>query len=145
MNSDFKPSTKTSPKASRFDAPSPGPIDSALDRILSSDEQLVPSSGFVSAVMERVHEEAAAPPPIPFPWKRMLPGFAFAAGVFGWGAYQMAHYLPQIMRQIAFAAPHLPVPQTRELAQAGWLAVACALSFFSWWFSNRLTRRSGAL
>ena len=47
---------------------------SRIDRILASDEPLIPSSGFLGSVMERVREEAAAPPPIPFPWKRALPG-----------------------------------------------------------------------
>ena len=39
----------------------------AIDRILAAEEELIPSSGFASSVMERVQEEAALPPPIPFP------------------------------------------------------------------------------
>jgi len=35
--------------------------------------------GFLASVMDRVREEAAAPPPIPFPWKRALPGMALVA------------------------------------------------------------------
>ena len=54
-----------------------------LDRILSAEEELAPSSGFVSAVMERVREEAAAPAPIPFPWKR-VPGAVLALGGVAW-------------------------------------------------------------
>ena len=41
-----------------------------LDRILASEEPLVPSSGFAAAVMEQVHAAASAPPPLPFPWRR---------------------------------------------------------------------------
>ncbi len=48
-----------------------------LDRILAPG--IVPSAGFVSGVMEAVRREAAAPPPIPFPWLRALP--ALLAGV----------------------------------------------------------------
>ena len=48
--------------------------DHELDRILSTQEDLVPSSGFVKNVMDAVRQEAAAPPPIPFPWKRALTG-----------------------------------------------------------------------
>jgi hypothetical protein len=44
-----------------------------LDRILS-EEEILPSSGFTASVMDAVRREAAAPPPIPFPWKRALPG-----------------------------------------------------------------------
>jgi len=47
-----------------------------LDRILC-EEEILPSSGFVGSVMEAVQGELEAPP-IPFPWKRALPGLALA-------------------------------------------------------------------
>ncbi len=49
-----------------------------FDRIMS-EEEILPSSGFAASVMDAVRREAAAPPPIPFPWKRALPGAVFAA------------------------------------------------------------------
>lgn len=45
-----------------------------IDRILSREDEILPSSGFAVSVMDAVRREAAAPPPIPFPWKRALPG-----------------------------------------------------------------------
>ncbi|MFZ0796696.1 MAG: hypothetical protein WCA13_18540 [Terriglobales bacterium] len=45
-----------------------------IDRILSREDEILPSSGFALSVMDAVRREAAAPPPIPFPWKRALPG-----------------------------------------------------------------------
>ena len=45
----------------------------AIDAILGGEEELIPSSGFLAATMERVREEAACPKPIPFPWLRALP------------------------------------------------------------------------
>lgn len=48
-----------------------------LDRILSQEE-IQPSSGFTASVMEAVRREVAAPPPIPFPWRRALPGVVAA-------------------------------------------------------------------
>jgi hypothetical protein len=45
-----------------------------LDRILSADDSIVPSSGFAARVMAAVHTEAAAPPPIPLPWRRLAVG-----------------------------------------------------------------------
>ncbi len=45
-----------------------------LNRILSREDEILPSSGFAVSVMDAVRREAAAPPPIPFPWKRALPG-----------------------------------------------------------------------
>jgi hypothetical protein len=115
-----------------------------IDRILSSDGELVPSSGFLASVMDRVREEAAAPPPIPFPWKRALPGMLLAAGVFGWGAFQLFRFLPQAMQQVSFASPHLPVLAAHDLAQAGWIALACVLALISWLFAKRLAE-SGTL
>jgi hypothetical protein len=45
-----------------------------LDAAFSSDQDgILPSSGFADAVMTAVVREAAAPAPIPFPWKRALP------------------------------------------------------------------------
>ncbi len=42
----------------------------ALDRMLSSEEALAPSSGFAARVMDAVADAAAEPPPLPFPWGR---------------------------------------------------------------------------
>ena len=53
-------------------------MNDEFDRIMS-EEEILPSSGFAASVMEAVRREAAAPPPIPFPWKRALPGALFAA------------------------------------------------------------------
>jgi len=60
-----------------------------IDRILAAEDALVPSSGFLASVMERVREEAVAPAPIPFPWKRALPGAIVIVGAFGAGAFEM--------------------------------------------------------
>ena len=45
-----------------------------LDRLLSTEEPLVPSAGFTARVMDAVHDAAALPPPLPFPWGRFLTG-----------------------------------------------------------------------
>jgi len=54
-----------------------------LDAALSAEhDQILPSSGFADAVMTAVRAEAAAPAPIPFPWKRAIPGIVgIAAGI----------------------------------------------------------------
>ncbi len=51
-----------------------------IDRILSRQEEIAPSSGFVASVMEAVRAEASTLAPIPFPWRRAFPGLV-AAGV----------------------------------------------------------------
>ncbi len=48
--------------------------DNELNRALGEEGELVPSSGFAHAVMQRVLSEATAPPRLAFPWVRALPG-----------------------------------------------------------------------
>jgi hypothetical protein len=51
-----------------------------LDQIFSGERHVMPSVKFTKSVMDAVRTEAAAPPPIAFPWLRALPGLA--AGLF---------------------------------------------------------------
>jgi hypothetical protein len=58
-----------------------------LDRILASEEPLLPSSGFARVVMERVRESASAPPPLAFPWRGFVIRLSFLSAlavVCGW-------------------------------------------------------------
>lgn len=115
-----------------------------IDQILSGDGELIPSSGFLSAVMQRVEEEAVAPPPIPFPWKRAIPGFVLAAGVFGWGGVELVRY-GAAARQFSLSQLHPSVAVPHSVEQAGWIVVALGVSLASWLFSRRLAGRSGLL
>ncbi|MGA3136375.1 MAG: hypothetical protein ABSC88_10325 [Terracidiphilus sp.] len=118
---------------------------SRIDHILASEEPLIPSSGFLASVMERVHEEATAPPPIPFPWKRAIPGMVLAAGVFGWGAFEFVRYGLPAVGSIALTPPHLSAAVARPLEQVGWVALALGASLLSWLLSRRLAGRGGLL
>ena len=116
---------------------------SAIDSILANEEELVPSSGFLASVMERVHEEARTPAPIPFPWKRALPGILLASGVFGWGAFEFVRQGIPAVGSIAFTPAAIPAPLERPLEQAGWVALALAVSLVSWLLSRRFAGQSG--
>jgi len=53
--------------------------DEALELLLREHlnapaERLTPSSGFALSVMDAIHTQATEPPPIAFPWRRVLPG-----------------------------------------------------------------------
>jgi len=64
-------------------SPSPNPKLTAadLDRSLNVEQDtILPSSGFAESVMTAMQHEASAPAPIPFPWRRAVPGL-FAAAV----------------------------------------------------------------
>lgn len=120
------------------------PNDDDLNRILSETE-ILPSSGFAASVMDAVRREAAAPPPIPFPWKRALPGLIVAGATLG--AVVMVCVL-QLVRGDAAAA--LPGEWTATLQSAGqiamkfggpWLALALLLSFACIKFATLFTAR----
>ncbi|MGD1063640.1 MAG: hypothetical protein ABR860_10290 [Terracidiphilus sp.] len=117
----------------------------AMDRILAAEEEIVPSSGFVAATMERVREEAAVPAPIPFPWKRVAPGLVLAAGVIGWGAWAAVRSAWPALHEFAQSSPQIPLAAMPALEEAGWVALAFAVSLGSWMLSMRLVRRSGLL
>ncbi len=116
-----------------------------LDAILATEEAIVPSSGFLAAVMERVEDESRAPAPIPFPWKRALPGFVLTVGVFGWGTEELVRLGAPALKAHPMAMPHVSFAMTRPLEQAGWVALALGISLASWLLARRLASGSGLL
>jgi hypothetical protein len=123
----------------------PGMKRKKIEKILATEEELAPSSGFVSSVMERIAEEAAAPPPIPFPWKRAVPGIVLVSGVLGWGAFELVRAGIRSAPAISMPAIHLSASMQRPLEQAGWVALALGISLASWVISKAMAGRSGLL
>jgi hypothetical protein len=107
-----------------------------LDRILSSEERIVPSSGFAAAVLERTRE--ATPPCVPFPWRRYLLGLLVLlamSGLWGWLGVR-----PRVAEAVGgafgallsvFADPRLGVPLAEAMASlvGAWLVVRLTLGF----------------
>jgi hypothetical protein len=110
--------------------------DELLDRILATEEQLIPSSGFAASVMERIREEATAPRPIPFPWKQAIPGIVLAVGVFGWGAVELTRQAVSAAHNAPALSLHLPVSMLRPVEGTGWVAIALGASLASWLLSR---------
>lgn len=119
--------------------------DEEFDRILSGEADLVPSSGFAASVMDAVRSEASAPPPIPFPWRRALPGIA--AGVLALvylfiGAFRQSVPSPgapsALERFISSLAPAL---RTARAAGAVWIAAALLLAYLCVKLSLLFARR----
>ena len=101
-----------------------------LDRILGSEEGLEPSSGLTRRVMEAVEQDRSTPPPIPFPWMRLLPALV------GLGI---------VVASAVYLAADLPGP-TSELDVAKWLEHPlagplgwAALSLIGSWVAVRLS------
>lgn len=129
--------------ATNYDAQSP--IDDAIDRILAAEEELIPSSGFLSATMDRVRDESACPKPIPFPWLRTLPGIVLAVVVLGWYGFEVVRAGLRSARETSFAQPHLTAANVHALEPVGWVAAALVFSVLSWLLSRRLAGGSGLL
>jgi len=116
-----------------------------IDRILSREDEILPSSGFAVSVMDAVRREAAAPPPIPFPWKRALPGlvvagFALAlvlvAGVVAIAQLGKASATPQFSMSVLSVLPLIFQPNLESAAI--WTVLALLVAFLSVKFSMRL-------
>jgi hypothetical protein len=109
-----------------------------IDRVLSSEDSIVPSSGFAISVMEAVRRDAEAPPPIPFPWKRALPGLIYCLGAL------VAFLIPGLSRP--GRSTELSKGLTRVVGIAmdagmGWVAAALVLSLVSVVLSIRVFGR----
>lgn len=112
--------------------------DPKLDQILAGEETLLPSSGFLSGVMERMQAEAAAPAPIPFPWRRVLPGLLAIAALLGWAGYNCLGPLLAVLRNFSISA-QLNAPEgSSGLDAEVWIAAAFLVAFFSWLFARRI-------
>lgn len=116
-----------------------------IDGVLATEDSLIPSSGFLAAVMERVREEAAVPPPIPFPWKRTIPGVVFIFGALAWIIFELIRRGLPAVSGPQLIMPHFTAAVERPLEQAGWVALALGVSLLSWLLSRRLAGRSGLL
>jgi hypothetical protein len=118
---------------------------SRIDSILATEEELVPSSGFLAAVMERVAEEARMPAPIPFPWRRAVPGFVLIAAASGWGAVEFVRVGVPMIKAQTLSMPDVSFMMTQPLRQAGWVALALGISLASWLLARRMMGRSEGL
>ena len=116
--------------------------DDELDRMLrthmnATSEQLTPSSGFTQSVMDAIREEATALPPIPFPWKRLLPAaIALLCAIIGLIIFAGRHAppLPSALSpgSINFA---INTPTATNLL---WIALAIGLSLITATVSYKL-------
>jgi hypothetical protein len=106
-----------------------------IDRVLSNEDSIVPSSGFAASVMEAVRREEETPPPIPFPWQRALPGLISSVSAL------------ITLLVIVFSLPgrgaELPDGLVRAVQAAGWIGLAAVVSLVSVIVGTRGFRRVG--
>jgi hypothetical protein len=123
-----------------------------MNRILSRDDEILPSSGFAASVMDAVRREAAAPPPIPFPWKRALPGVVVGGPVLAWILIAWIADMSRLMGASTMGAPTSPrlslsSPSVAQLllhgnigSAVGWILLGLVIAFLS----TKLSMRFGS-
>ncbi len=107
-----------------------------LHRILSHNDDIVPSSGFVASVMDAVRQDASAPAPIPFPWRRALPGI-IAAGVAAIVA--IVFFVSQLTRPTQLSTIAIQPVSSEVFHIIGALTAARLLTLASTRFARRFT------
>lgn len=86
----------------------------------AAEVQLIPSSGFLHEVMSAVTQEATAPEPIRFPWRRALAGVAAVVAVLcGWGMYLATHAVRPMAPVYPLQVPFAWTPVGAAMACAG--------------------------
>jgi hypothetical protein len=116
-----------------------------IDRMLSREEEILPSSGFAASVMDAVRREAAAPAPIGFPWKRALPGVVLAGLTLVFVAVVVVAWIIQLGRggvspQLSadWISTSMPFVKATMTSAAGWTLGVLVMSFASVMLSLRL-------
>jgi hypothetical protein len=117
----------------------------AMDEILATKEALVPSSGFVARVMEQVREEAVAPKPIPFPWRRAVVGMVLALGVFAWFGVELTRMIMHAVRTGTAVSVGIPEVAIGALGQWDWVGIAVGVTLTSWVLARRLAGSDGLI
>ncbi len=98
-----------------------------LDRILSSEDVLEPSSDFAADVMAAVRRQAAEPSPLRFPWFRFVAGLAASGTMAGAGTVLLLRSAPVLTAMTApLAALGAFTPELGYAAAAALVSVGLA-------------------
>ena len=121
--------------------------EAEINSILSREDEILPSSGFATTVMDAVRREATAPAPIPFPWKRALPGLVVAGLALVLILISVIAAIAQLGNattpQLSMSMPSAPPPifQRGIESAAIWTVLALLVAFVSVKLSMRVASR----
>jgi hypothetical protein len=128
--------TKLNRNFNRAPNASSDPLDRLLATHFAQGEELAPSSGFTSSVMDTLQAEDNAPPPIQFPWRRVVPGIAAilcAIAIFAVLAMRLWNISgassPEMEMKTSFAMALPAIPLTSVEQAVVYTVLAAVLSF----------------
>ena len=122
-----------------------------IDRILTSEAPILPTSGFALSVMDSIRAEAAEPArkfssAIRFPWARVLPGAILALALLVW---VLLRNVSALFADLHTTSPQLAqptnLPLTTPLTTIGWLFLALAASLLPLLLIRKMMGRSALL
>jgi hypothetical protein len=93
--------------------------------------------------MDRVRQEAAAPEPLPFPWKRALPGMIVVGVALVWCVAQLVQMVIAEVKAAALVSLQPEALMTPRMESAGAVVAAFGVSLLSWLLARRLVGRRG--
>lgn len=109
-----------------------------IERLLASEPAVAPSPQFLEAVMRAVEQEAAARPPLPFPWKRALPGLVALVVAIAAVIHLAAGLLVDPAAMAALAAPLARMAGLAAHLELHWVALAAVATLVASGLSSRL-------
>jgi hypothetical protein len=112
-----------------------------LDEWLQSDAgatDIVPSSGFTDRVMTAVRESAVAPPPIPFPWLRVVPWIVVAIALMGFSSLELTRLSPAASPEVDWPGAWQNRLQSIASPDMAWLTLGILLSLVTMTFALRV-------
>jgi len=114
-----------------------------LERILASDVELAPSSGFVNAVMATIVAETSVPN-FEFPWRRAAPGVGALLAALVAMLWNGVGMLNDPIAAAALGDKLVQLLSTAAGFGASWIALGVAVVLASLWLPGALlTRRAG--
>jgi hypothetical protein len=118
-----------------------------LDHILLKEREIVPSAKFTASIMDAIRSEAAAPPPITFPWARALPGGIAGASAIFWIVLESSRLaaVPHATEAASIFQAWIdqltPILKSAESAGIGWVLLSLILTCACWEFTRRIAGR----
>jgi hypothetical protein len=109
-----------------------------IDQVLTIEDKITPSTGFLTSVKEQVAREAAALPELEFPWMRVLPQFLATIAAIAAAIWHVSGILSDPAAIAVLNEQILQLPTLAAGIGLQWIVLAVALTVISITISSSL-------